>query len=400
MRLQSPLLHPRSITTRNTNENLLASIQELASEITARAAEIEAVRRVPLDLVDRLRSIGMFRIFVPRSHGGLELPLPEGLEVITALARLDGSIGWTAMVACASSLFATLLPRETYDRIYQDGPDVAICGSSQPAGTAEPVADGFRINGRWPFASGCMHANWMGAICKVIKDGEPVIDAHGKPMTRGFVLPASDLEIEDTWYAAGLKGTGSHHIAQRDALVPEANIFDLEDGAACVPGPLYQAFRHFLPLFHGAFSVGMAAGTIDELVALANTGRQQLYAPTPMRESETFQFELGRISAGARAAQAFHKAQTAGHWDHALAGTLKGDGLLIDGMQSAVWIVTTCVGVADGCFTLGGSSALYETSPLQRRLRDLHVAAQHAIAQQRQYTGVGKLALQRSANDA
>ena len=404
MRLQSPLLHPRSITTRNTNENLLAGIQELASEITARAAEVEAVRRVPLDLVDRLRSIGMFRIFVPRSHGGLELPLPEGLEVITALARLDGSIGWTAMVACASNLFATLLPRETYDRIYQDGPDVAICGSSQPAGTAEPVANGvangFRINGRWPFASGCMHANWMGAICKIIKDGEPVIDAHGKPMTRGFVTPASDWEIEDTWYAAGLKGTGSHHIAQREALVPEANIFDLENGAACVPGPLYQAFRHFLPLFHGAFSVGMAAGTIDELVALANTGRQQLYAPTPMRESETFQFELGRISAGARAALAFHRAQTAGHWDHALAGTLKGEGLLIDGMQSAVWIVTTCVGVADGCFTLGGSSALYESSPLQRRLRDLHVAAQHAIAQQRQYTGVGKLVLQRSANDA
>jgi hypothetical protein len=33
-------------------------------------------------------------------------------------------------------------------------------------------------------------------------------------------------------------------------------------------------------------------------------------------------------------------------------------------------------------------------------LRDLHVAAQHAIAQQRQYAGVGKLVLQRSAGDA
>ena len=77
------------------------------------------------------------------------------------------------MVACASSLFATLLPRETYDRIYQDGPDVAICGSFS-RWTAEPVANGvangFRINGRWPFASGCMHANWMGGIRKVIKD--------------------------------------------------------------------------------------------------------------------------------------------------------------------------------------------------------------------------------------
>ena len=130
MRLQSPLRHPRSLTTPNTNENLLAGIRALAPEITARAAEIEAARRIPSDLVDQLRSIGMFRIFVPSSHDGLELPLAEGLEVIAAFARLDGSLGWTSMVACAGSLFATLTQRETYDRIYQNGPDVAICGSS------------------------------------------------------------------------------------------------------------------------------------------------------------------------------------------------------------------------------------------------------------------------------
>src|SRR3954469_25157337 len=97
MSVQSPLRHPRSFTTPNTNEKLLAGIQELAPEIKARAAEFEAVRRIPSDLVDRLRSIGMFRIFVPRSHGGLELTLPEGLEVVTALSRLDGSGGRTSM---------------------------------------------------------------------------------------------------------------------------------------------------------------------------------------------------------------------------------------------------------------------------------------------------------------
>jgi indole-3-acetate monooxygenase len=400
MSVQSPLRHPRSFTTPNTNEKLLAGIQELAPEIKARAAEFEAVRRIPSDLVDRLRSIGMFRIFVPRSHGGLELTLPEGLEVVTALSRLDGSVGWTSMVACAAGLFATLAQREVYDRLYQDGPDVAVCGSSQPAGTAERTAKGCRISGRWPFASGCKHADWMGAVCRIIKDGEPVIDPKGMPMMRGFFMPASEWEIEDTWYAAGLKGTGSHHIAVRDMLVPETNIFDLVDGAACVPGPLYQAFRHVLPLFHGAFSIGMAASTIDELVALANTGRQQLHAPTPMRESETFQFELGRISGDVAAAQAYHKVQTADHWDHALAGTLNGEALLADGTRSAIWIATTCVGVADACFTLGGSGALYETSPLQRRLRDLHVAAQHAIAQQRQHGGVGKQVLQSSTGEA
>ena len=78
---------------RDPHKGLLLGIRELAPEITARAGEIEAARRLPPDLVERLKSIGLFRMFVPRSHGGLELDLPEGMEVMRALTRLDGSIG-------------------------------------------------------------------------------------------------------------------------------------------------------------------------------------------------------------------------------------------------------------------------------------------------------------------
>jgi indole-3-acetate monooxygenase len=388
-----------SLALRDPHRGMLLGIRELAPEITERAAEIEAARRLPADLVERLRSIGIFRMFVPRSHGGLELDLPAGLEVMKALTRLDGSIGWIAIVAGVGSLFAAASRPELYQQIYQDGPDVAICGSSQPAGTAERVADGYRVKGRWPFASSCMHADWIGGFCIVTENGKPVPGPHGKPQVRAVALPARDWEIEDTWYAAGLKGTGSHHIALREALVPETHVFDL-DAAPRMSGPLYQALRQWLPLLHGAFSVGMAEGTVDDLFALAHTGRQQLYAATPMRESEIFQFGLGRISADLRAAQAFHEIQVASHWRRALAGTLNDEDLMIEGARSAVWLATTCVGIADACFALAGSSAVYDNSPLQRRLRDLHVGAQHAHAQQRQYVEIGKLALRRSAEHA
>jgi indole-3-acetate monooxygenase len=391
----------RSLTAPDSNKTVLAGIRKLAPEITARAAEIEAARCVPPDLIDRLKSIGIFRLFVPRSYGGLELALPAGLEVIRALARLDGSIGWTAMTASGGSIFATLEPRETYERIYQNGPDAPMCGSAQPAGTAQPAAGGFRVSGRWPYASGCKHAEWMAGFCIITDDnGKPVAGPHGQPLVRGIALPAQNWEIEDTWHAAGLKGTGSHHIVLRDVLVPEANVFDLEGGTPCVPGPLYPAVKQLLPMFHGAFAVGMAEGAVDELVASANTGRQQFRATTPMRDSETFQYELGRISADVRSAQAFFETQTTSLWHHALAGTLNDEGLLIEGTQAAIWIATTCVRVTDACFALAGSSAVYETSPLQRRLRDMHVAAQHAVAQQRQYVAGGKLLLARSAQDA
>jgi alkylation response protein AidB-like acyl-CoA dehydrogenase len=371
---------------------LLAEIRDLASEISSRAAEIEAGRRIPPDLVETLRSIGVFRMLVPRSHGGLELDLPAALEVIGTLARIEGSVGWTVAIGCGGSLFATLLPRDTYDEIYRNRPDVIIVGSSQPVGTAEATADGWRVSGRWPFASGCQHADWMAGFC-VMTDGGKPLPGEAQPLTRAFVLPARDWLIEDTWYVAGLKGTGSHHIVLTDTVVPEANFFDLVSGVPCLPGPLYQAARQVLPLFHGAVSVGMAEGAVDELVDLANTGRQQLRAAVPMRDSETFHGELGRVSAELRAAQAFLRVQAESHWRHALARTLKDESLLTQGTQTATWLAATCARVADSCFALGGGSALYETSPLQRRLRDLHAAGQHVLAQQRNYATAGKLLL-------
>ena len=384
----------------NTAKRLLANIRELAPDITSRAAEIEAGRRMPPDLVEALRSIGVFRIFVPQSHGGLELDLPAALEIIGALSRIDGSVGWTAMIGGGCAMFASLLPRNTYEEVYQNGPDVTIAGSAQaPAGTAEAVAGGWRVNGRWPFASGCQHADWMFGLCVVTEGGKPLPGPAGEggpPLLRGIFLPARDWQIEDTWYVAGLKGTGSHHIALRDTVVSAANLFDLVNGAPCLPGPLYQAVPQLLPLLHGASSVGIAEGALDELVELANTGRQQLQAAVPMRHSETFQGELGRIAAELRAARAFLEVQAASHWSHALAGTLKNEALLTQVTQTAIWLATTCVRATDACFALGGGSALYDTSPLQRRLRDLHTSAQHYGVQQRHYVKAGKLLLDSS----
>ena len=322
------------------------------------------------------------------------MTLPAGLAVVSALARIDGSFGWTAVVACAASVFAAWAQRETYDRIYRNGPDVPVSGSAQPAGTAERVPEGWRINGRWPLASGCVYSEWMAGFCVVTENGNPVTDAQGRPRIRGVILPTQDWQIEDSWHAAGLKGTASHHIALNGALVPESGLFDLEGGAPCVPGELYPAVRQLLPLLHAALSVGIAEGTLDDLVALAHTGRQQYQAATSMQDSEIFRYELGRAHADVRAARAFLQCQIASHWDHALKGTLKDEALLVEGTQAAVWIASTCIRAADACFTLAGSSAIYETSPLQRRLRDLHVAGQHFQAQQRQYVGAGKLLLQ------
>jgi indole-3-acetate monooxygenase len=394
MPLENRLPRIPSPARRGTADALLADIRDLAPAVAARAAEIEAGRRIPLDLVETLRSIGLFRMFVPESHGGLELDLPAGLAVITALARIDGSVGWTAMIASGGAILAPSLPHETYDEIYENGPDMIFAGSAQPAGTADEAEGGWRVNGRWPFASGCQHADWIFGLCVMTEGGKALPGpAEGVPLLRFAALPAGEWRIEDTWHVAGLKGTGSHHVALSDRLVPAANFADIAGGVPRVPGALYAAPHHFIPLLHSAMALGIAESALDDLATMARTGRRQQRAATAMRDSELFQVELGRAEADARAARAFLEAQAASHWRHALAGTLKDEALLTQGTQTAVWIAATCVRVADACFALGGGSALYERSPLQRRMRDLHVAAQHAAVAQRHYAAAGALRL-------
>ena len=148
---------------------LRAAIDEMAPELAARAAEIESARRVPADIVDRLRQIGLFRTLLPRSHGGLALSVPEVLPLIEAVATADGSVGWVAMIGTASQMFFTRAPRSVFDENSWTEPTYSWSGwAHRPAGPSPSMAAmGLR---RWPFASGCQNAQWMAAHFVVYQD--------------------------------------------------------------------------------------------------------------------------------------------------------------------------------------------------------------------------------------
>lgn len=173
---------------------------------------------------------------------------------------------------------------------------------------------------------------------------------------------------------------------------------DMTSTRPCEAGPLYSAPSHFVALAHGPVTLGLAEGAIDDIVTMARNGRKQSRAAVAMRDSEIFQYELSRVQAEFRAAQALFEDQAAHHWQHAVAGTLNSEALLADGIQAAIWITEACVRVVQQCFALAGGAAVYESYPLQRRLRDIEVAAQHAAVQRRHYTKAGKLLLS-SASD-
>ena len=372
-------------------EEVLAKVRALAPEIRERAAETEAGRRMPPDLIDKLRSTGVFRMFTPRSHGGLELDISEGLAAIAETARADGAAGWAVMIGSAAGLLFSRLPRATFDRIYEGGPDLIQAGlAGAPRGRAEAVDGGFRVSGSWPFSSGCQHADWIIGLCVVTKDDQPLPGPveNGPPQTRIVVLPADAWTIEDTWSVSGLKGTGSHTTVLKEAFVPLEQTFEL-GGPSCLEGPLYAGIGPWIPLMHSAFAVGLAQGSVEDLAALAGTGHQQLFARASMQQSPIFQYELGQIDADLTAAQALLKTTVDGHWAGALEDRLGEPEVMDRSLQTGIWVTTACVGVASACYTVGGGVALYDSSSLQRRMRDMHAAAQHAVVQRQTYQRLG-----------
>jgi indole-3-acetate monooxygenase len=394
MQISQQRLSAIQSTSNDDADRMLAAIRALAPTLAARASEAEAAARIPADILQMLKSVGVFRMTAPKTYGGMELDYPMVVRVLQAISKIDGSIGWVCTLASGAPLFLPLFSREVCDKMYCNGPDLFCAGSTQPGGTAEQEADGWRINGRWPFISGCEDAEWIGAVCVLTRDGKPLPGpVEGVPAARLVCLPAHHWQIEDTWQASGLRATGSHHAVLRDAFAPEANLMDLASARPCEAGPLYVAPGHFVALAHGPITLGLAEGALDDLIAMARSGRTQSRTTVAMRNSDVFQYELGRVHADFRAAQALFEVQVANYWQHARAGTLNSEALLAEGTQAAIWITNACVSVVRRCFSLAGGAAVYESFPLQRRLRDIEVAAQHAAVQWRHYTKAGEMLL-------
>jgi alkylation response protein AidB-like acyl-CoA dehydrogenase len=380
-----------------TLDQVLSRVAALAPMVARHARDIEHDRRLPEELVAALKSARIYSMLVPRRYGGLELDAPSAFRAVAALAKLDGSVGWNAMIGHIGALMPFLANPNLCEQIYQDGQDHIIAGSAQPVGTAERVPGGWRVSGVWPFASGCQNAEWIAGTCVMMEGGSPIDASDGPgPMIRTCLMPAERWEIRDTWHSFGLKGTGSHHVALADVLVPDENFLEFPFGASSfAPDPIFGKFAELVVLTHGAVAVGMAEGAIMDLIELAGAGVKQMFMTTPMAETERFKEGLARLDAELMAARALLEAQTAHVWHNPERSAAKDLTRLAKQLQATIWINAACVRVAEGCFELAGSRAVYESSSLQRRVRDLRVAAQHAAVHPRHYVVAGAAMLTR-----
>jgi alkylation response protein AidB-like acyl-CoA dehydrogenase len=363
---------------------ILEAVRDLAPAICARAEEIEAARRIPSDLDAQLRAAGLYRMLLPHSHGGEGVALLDVLEIVELLSIADGSVGWTATIGIQSPSVLSLLPRETFDAVYANGPDVTIGGAINAQGEAHVVDGGYRVSGKWAFASGCHNWEYLFGTCVLLEDGEPVPGpAPGQPATRAMMFRADETEILDTWRALGLRGTGSHHIAVADVFVPEARTLDFLFGTPCVPGiyrfPIIEFYYHI-----ASIAIGLAQGALDE--ALAAAGRQRFMERTTIAAAPVVQNRLGRAAIALRAARGFLRREA-----ERLASDAEREFLpaMIDATAVNAWIGATCVDVVETCYRVDGARSVQDGAPLQRRLRDIHTICQHAAFNEGALTRAG-----------
>ena len=140
---------------------LVDIVGEVVPLISRLAPTVEVERAMPADLLAELKAAGVFRMYVPKSHGGDELPPLDVVRVIEEISRADASVGWLATIGTNTPTIFAFLPAKTYDKIYANGPDVIQAGSLIPRGRAVPAEGGYRFTGQWPFASGCNHADYI-----------------------------------------------------------------------------------------------------------------------------------------------------------------------------------------------------------------------------------------------
>jgi alkylation response protein AidB-like acyl-CoA dehydrogenase len=359
--------------------DLMAAVRALSPRIAERSSEIEDGRRVPLDLIEEMRRIGIFRMLAPRQYGGLDLDLVDTLPVLEELAIADSSAAWVAAIGCHGPLFFSLLSQETIATIYSGGADVIHGGASRPPGTAQAVPGGWRVSGRWGFASGCRHADWMTVFCYETRDGSPVLTSAGRPAVRAFVAPAETYRIIETWDAVGLCGTASHDIALEGAFIP-----DHASAAIALGTAGFARVSRALHLHMCTIAIGVAEGAIRDLVAAGNTRRAQ--AQSGLRESPVIQYELGRSEAALKAARTYLHAEAAAAPEGVAPEIVAADA---NSLQAAAWIGERCREVVDKCFVSAGTSAIHTKSPMQRRMRDVHTLTQHVSMNPRNYLAAG-----------
>ncbi len=368
----------------------LARARELDAELLAAADEIERTQRIVEPLLTRLHEARLFRMLLPRSAGGDAVDAMAYLQAIEQVARHDGSVAWCLFTGNSSALLAAYLSPEVAREIWAD-PRAVVAWGPPNGTTAQAVPGGYRVSGTWQFASGCRHASWMGAHCRVLEpDGSLRRNQAGRPIVRSLLFPAGEATLIDgSWEVIGLRGTASDSYSVIDLFVPEAHSSTREEPSLRhEPGRLYAFTQQGLYAV-GATGValGLARAMLDAFVALAR--RKTPRALAPLAGNAVVQAGVARAEAKLASARAWLLDTVQTIWSEA------GDTAPIDvPARLRLRLATThaieaSMDVAGFAYRGAGADAIFAGGAFERRFRDMHTLSQQTQARAAHFETLG-----------
>jgi alkylation response protein AidB-like acyl-CoA dehydrogenase len=346
--------------------------------IRAEAPAAERAGMLTPAVRELLHARGWLRMLAPKAAGGAELPLPQAVRLEEALAAADGSAGWTVTLCAGAGWFAGFLAPD-FAREIVAAPGLCVGGSGAPSGHADIEGDGYRIKGRWDFATGAPMTTHFTLNAVIREHGQPQLDAAGAPRVRAFIVPAGLVTIHENWHTIGLKATASHSFSIDGAWVAARHAFDITPEGATADGPLYRfPFLSLAFVTLAANVAGMASHfsllareliaqrrhhvTGQPLAALPQVQRALHDGPAQLERSRTRFYDLldpmwqavcEREAVDEAATRALHAASLD----------------MADAARRSV----------DALYPLCGLRAADERSDIGRVWRDLHTATQHAL---------------------
>lgn len=346
--------------------------------------KIEADRQVPDSIGHAMRDAGFARMLVPTRLGGAGASLLSATQVVEELACIEGSVGWIAQVFTGHGRLADHMSPDASRQVFTDGSGV-IAGSVQPSGVATRTHGGYRLTGRWAFASGFSLADYVVTAAKV----QPT--PKKSPRKVALLLPQGDVDLLDTWYVTGLRGTGSHHIEVSDVFVADEFTFPVDDVWRVLdrPGVDGRPFGEHTPPLLAAVAVGVARSALAAFCELV-AEKSQRPDPHWAAKMDFVPSAVGNATAAVQSARTYLY-ETARTLDGVARGA---DDFSLQSRSACRYVVDQLITCVDQLYELAGSSAIYETSRLERCFRDVHMVSHHALVSPVAYREAGRRRLE------
>jgi alkylation response protein AidB-like acyl-CoA dehydrogenase len=361
----------------------LEKVDGLAPIIAQYRDESEDQRYLAKPVYEAMRELGLFKLWLPKVLGGDEIDLHTALEITERLAKFDGSTAWNFMIGLQGSVLLGYIPEYRAREMMEGTPDATLGGSGQPGGVAVPVEGGYRITGRWSFASGSHHTRWLCGNCQIHDDGVARVGEDGNPEMRMFWFNSDEYQLIDTWFTTGLRASGSGDCEVNDVFVPEDRyVQGMLTKSPYQTGTIFQTRVALLlgPPF-SAVAIGVAREALAAFIELA-TKKKPSRSNKILSEYDSVANLIGRAEAKINAAHAYlHNTMCERLWPAMLEGNGDSEEIAVDVFYASAFAAQNAAEAVDILVEAAGGTGIYETSPLERCFRDVHMVSKHAGSQ-------------------